>query len=63
MYDKYLPEKSESNDFAEFIMEMDEQKWDKLVDNIPALIAEGNPADFDKFNEVKVTELRTAISK
>lgn len=63
MYDKYLPEKSESNDFAEFIMELDEQKWDKLIDNIPALIAEGNPADFDKFNEVKVTELRTAISK
>jgi hypothetical protein len=62
MYDKYLLEKPESDEFAEFIMELDEQKWNKLVDNVPEAIAQGNPAEFDKFNEVKVKDLKAALS-
>jgi hypothetical protein len=61
MYYKYLAETDEANEFADFIENLDREKWDKLVDNIPEAIAEGDPNGFDKFNEVKVADLELAI--
>lgn len=61
MYHKYLAETDEANEFALFIENLDRNKWDKLVDNIPEAIAEGDPNDFDKFNAVKVSDLEAAI--
>jgi len=61
MYAKYLSENPESEEFANFIHELDQEKWNMLVDNIPEAIAEGDPNNFDNFNEVKVPELKEAI--
>ncbi|RLD57796.1 MAG: hypothetical protein DRJ05_09110 [Bacteroidetes bacterium] len=61
MYHKYLAETDEANEFALFIENLDREKWDRLVDNIPETIADGDPNDFDKFNVVKVSDLEAAI--
>ncbi|RLD59645.1 MAG: hypothetical protein DRJ05_06090 [Bacteroidetes bacterium] len=61
MYRKYISEDDEADQYATFINALDKEKWDRLVDNIPEAIAEGDPNDFDKFNAVKVSDLEAAI--
>lgn len=63
MYYKYLPENKEADEFAAFIEKLDREKWDKLIENIPEEIAEGEPAKFDTFNSIKVQDLIAAIEK
>ncbi len=63
MYYKYLPENDEADEFAGFIENLNREKWDKLVENIPEKIANGEPSEFDTFNEIKVRDLKAAIEK
>lgn len=63
LYHKYLSQTLESDEFAEFIDQLDREKWDKLVENIPEEIAKGDPNDFDTFSNVKVSDLKAAIEK
>ncbi len=62
MYKKYLQKNEEANSFANFIDSLDENKWNKLVDNIPQDITSREPAEFDKFNDVKVADLQAIIN-
>lgn len=55
---KYLPVRPRAEAFAEFISELDEQGWLRLLDAIPAAIAEADPADFSSEGEVGVEQLR-----
>lgn len=63
MYRKYLPANPESDSFAEFVENLTEEQWNKLVDNVPAEIAERNPVDFDVYKEVSVEQILKQISK
>ncbi len=57
MYRKYLPANTEADSFANFIENLTENDWQKLVKNVPQKIADAEPATFDKFNEIKVEDL------
>ena len=61
MYYKYLPQNAEADEFAGFIENLNRQQWDQLVENIPEEIAEGEPANFDTFNNITVQDLKKAI--
>ncbi len=61
MYYKYLPQNAEADEFAEFIENLNRQQWDRLVENIPEEIAEGEPANFDTFNNITVQDMKKAI--
>ncbi len=63
MYYKYLPENGEAEEFAGFIESLNREKWDKLIENIPEAIAEGEPAEFDSFNKIGVKDLQAIIEK
>jgi hypothetical protein len=58
---KYLPVRPRAEAFAKFISELDEQGWLRLLDAIPAAIAEADPADFSSEGEVGVDELRGLV--
>ncbi len=62
MYRKYLPANPVSDEFADFIENMNETQWQKLVQKVPKKIAEGDPSDFHKFDEVKVHQLKKIIA-
>lgn len=58
MYKKYLPQNNEADDFAELINYLSEEKWNKLLENIPKEIAEKEPYEFDLFNDIKASKLQ-----
>ncbi|MFQ5652485.1 MAG: hypothetical protein ACE5IY_21345 [bacterium] len=62
MYRTYLPENSESESFAQLIQSLDEEAWNAIIEKMPAEIANGDPAEFGTFNEVKASALRTLIA-
>ena len=53
MYRTYLPEGVEEESFAGFIDDLSEEQWNHLVENVPAEIADGDPAVFDAFDKIK----------
>ncbi len=53
MYRKYLPETQEANEFATFIESLDQETFNKLLDNIPEAITNREPYEFSEFDEVK----------
>ena len=60
MYRRYLEPDATADTFAAFIEDLDETNWGRLLEAIPASIAEGDPQDFGEFAGVTVTELRSA---
>ena len=40
---------------------LDEDTWDRLVENVPPAIAARDPADFGDFDQVRVADLEAAI--
>ena len=61
MYKKYLPHEKEAEPFAEFINQLDESGFQKLVDNIPNDILKRDPSTYDKFNDLKIENLKERI--
>ena len=62
MYHKYLPPNPESDAFAAFIDSLDEASWERLVDNVPAAIADREPSEFGTYNQVQVSDLMSSMS-
>jgi len=62
MYRTYLPATAAADAFADFIESLDEESWNRLVDNVPAPIAGGEPGTFSEFDGVSVEDLRRALS-
>ncbi len=60
MYRAYLPAEDHAEGFAAFIESLDEQAWNRLVENIPAGITQREPAEFGGFSGVSADELRAA---
>ena len=61
MYEKYLPADAESDEFADFIKELSDEEFNRLLDQIPSGIVEREPAEFADYKEVMVSELRASI--
>ncbi len=62
MYRKYLPPNPVSDEFADFIERLTETQWQKLIDNMPDEIANGEPSTFDRFDKVGVSHLMKALA-
>jgi hypothetical protein len=60
-YRHYLTANPESDTFAAFIEGLDEESWHRLVDSIPAEIAEADPAQFGDHAPVTVADLRSVL--
>jgi len=60
MYRVYLPQNASADLFAEFIVELDDAGWERLLENIPAAITDREPADFGDFAGVSAADLRAA---
>jgi len=56
-YHAYLPRDRDSDDFARFVEVLDQNAFDRLVEALPAEIAEGEPSRFDTISGVGVATL------
>lgn len=61
-YRHYLPANPESGTFAAFIEELDEDSWHRLVDSIPAEIAEADPTRFGDHAPVTAADLQAILA-
>ena len=59
---EYLPENSESDQFAKFIDSLTPETWDTLTDNVPPEIAEQEPFQLGSASHVSVEALNRAAS-
>jgi len=60
-YRHYLPANPESEAFAAFIEELDEESWHRLLDSIPAEIAKGDSTRFGGTATVTAADLRANL--
>ena len=63
MYHKYLPENPRSQEFADFVHSLTEQKWNQLLDIIPEDIISREPSEFKDFQGVQAAELKMLLSE
>lgn len=61
MYRRYLPANPVSGEFALFIENLTEKQWQNLIEHIPAEIANGEPATFDRFDGVGVDRFKKLL--
>ncbi len=57
MYRKYFPRNEMSDEFADFIMSLDAEKFNLMVENIPEEILSREPSEFTEFDEINVADL------
>jgi hypothetical protein len=57
----HVPQTPVSEAFAAFVHELDEAAWQRLVERVPAAIAEREPSEFGAFDEVTVEQLRSLL--
>ncbi len=62
MQQKYFPENKKAAEFAQFIKTLDDESFNKLVDNIPQKILEREPAAFGGFDGVSASDLNDNIT-
>ena len=62
MYRKYTGTHEESESFSDFIDSLDNEQWDKLVENIPADIVNREPLEFASFKGVSVSNFKDILS-
>lgn len=56
-YRRYLPASPDSEPFAELIEGLDEPAWQRLLERVPAQIAEREPAEFGRYAGVSALDL------
>jgi glycosyltransferase involved in cell wall biosynthesis len=61
MYQKYLPSKESTAEFANFIQSLSEKEFQTLLEDIPSGISSREPLEFISFAEVSVTDLEKKI--
>jgi hypothetical protein len=61
-YRHYLPPKPESETFAAFIEGLDEESWNRLLDSIPAEIADADPTRFGDHAPVTTADLQALLA-
>jgi hypothetical protein len=58
-YRHYLPGDAVADGFAQLIEAMDQEAFDRLLDDLPSEIADADPATFGDFEGVSAAELRS----
>ena len=61
MYRKYFYDTQKSNEFASFIESLNQETFDKLLNNIPEAITKREPYEFSEYDEVKVVDFQRSI--
>ena len=56
MYKKYFDKNELSNEFAFFIESLNDEKFNKLLSNIPKKITDREPIEFTEYDEVRVSD-------
>lgn len=59
MYRKYFPKKKQAEEFATFIVGMDDKDFAELLDKIPEDITSKKPLEFTDYDEVSVSDLKS----
>lgn len=59
-YRTYLPLQNQAEGFAKFIEDLNEETWNRLLDNIPLEIAKREPVEFINYDGVSVMMLAKA---
>jgi hypothetical protein len=62
MYREYLPPSPDSEPFADFIESLEEEEWSRLVESVPAAIAECEPFELGAETLVPAESLREAAT-
>ncbi len=60
MYRRYLPKQPGSDRLADWIEGLTEERWNRLAENVPSWIADGEPSEFSKIRPVSVLDLEKA---
>lgn len=60
-YRHYLPSNDAADRFADFISELSEDEWQRLIEVMPQSILEHSPAEMASFDGVSADDLRTAL--
>ena len=63
MYQHYLTPNPVSDKFADFIQDLTEEKWQDLLEKVPAGIADREPLEFDEYDGVSAEDLKQLIMK
>ena len=53
---RYIQEKNPDNEFVSFIESLDEERFNKILDDVPQNIIKRNPAEFTDYDEVRVVD-------
>ena len=61
MYRHYLSTNPVSDKFADLIQGLTEEKWQLLLENVPADIADREPLEFDEFDSVSAEDLQQLL--
>lgn len=61
MYRHYLSPNPFSDKFADFIQDLTEEKWQELLEKVPAGIADREPLEFDEYDGVSAEDLKQLI--
>jgi hypothetical protein len=57
----YVPSRPDGDAFANFLGELDDEGWNRLVDNVPEEIASREPHEFGSWSGVTVEELQVIV--
>ncbi|MBT8222027.1 MAG: hypothetical protein KJN96_02535 [Eudoraea sp.] len=57
-YEHYLPKHPEAEDFKSFIQGLTDDRWDRLIHNIPEAIKNWDPVEDVQFNQVSTEQLK-----
>ena len=61
MYKKYLPRNTHAQAFADFILSLNNEKWNILLDNIPQTIIDREAFEFDQNQDIKTADLQKIL--
>ncbi len=61
MQSKYFSDKKQHNDFVDFVSSLDEDDFNRLLENIPEDIVNREPDSFADYNGVSVADLKSII--
>ncbi len=60
-YEHYLPSNPEAEKFKSFIRDLTDEKWDRLIHNIPEVIKSWDPVEDVQFNEVNTDHFKSCM--
>ncbi len=61
MYKKYLNENNISDEFADFIENLNEENFNKIMENVPEEISKKDPIEFSSFDGISVKFLKKLL--